>query len=85
VSISAPEWLKKRGGELRPGISGNAWFVYFEGEPQYRLTPIPTQGQHGCRVVQTINGSGLDGGGPYPTEEDAIRGGLEALRKELGW
>jgi hypothetical protein len=77
--------LKKHGGELRPVMSGNAWIVFFDGEPQHSLSPIPVSGRHSCRVMQTINGRQLDVGSSYPTEEDALRAGLEVLRQALGW
>jgi hypothetical protein len=54
-------------------------------EPQYLLIPVPIAGRFGCAVMQTINGKRLDGTGTYPTEDEALRGGLEDLRKALGW
>src|SRR5262245_22323512 len=60
MAPTTPEWLSRRGGELRPGVDSNTWQVFFDGEPQYRLTPIPVQGKHGCQIVQTINGRRLD-------------------------
>lgn len=83
--MTTPEWLAKRGGELRPGPVDQAWFVVFDGEPQYALTPTPAAGKHSCRVTQTINGKRLDGGSTHATEAEAIRSGLEELRKALGW
>ena len=47
--------------------------------------PIPAGGKHACRVSQTVNGRRLDVGATFPTTEDAVRGGLEDLRKTLGW
>jgi hypothetical protein len=83
--MRTPEWLAKRGGELREGTMRHYWFVFLNGEPQYRLTAVPAAGRFSCEVVQTVNGKRLDIGGTYPTAEDAIRGGLEELRKALGW
>jgi hypothetical protein len=83
--MTTPEWLARRGGELRPGPLGGAWYVYFDGEPQYAVTLVPVGGKHGCRVTQTINGKAMDGGGGYATEAEAIQSGLEAVRKALGW
>jgi hypothetical protein len=42
-------------------------------------------GKFGCSVTQTVNGKRLDSGASYATLEDALRGGLEDLRKALGW
>jgi hypothetical protein len=46
---------------------------------------VPVKGQYGCRITQTINGRRLDGGATYPSVEAALPGGLEELRKALGW
>ncbi len=83
MSLTTPDWLARHGGELR--TCNDAWLVFFDREPQYRLTPLPAGGQFTCEEMQTINGKRLDRGGVYPTAEDAIRGGLEDLRKALGW
>jgi hypothetical protein len=83
--VSTPDWLKQHGGELRPSKDGHSWTVYFAGEPQYVLIPVPARGAFSCRVSQTINGKRLDGQAAFPTLEDAVRGGLEDLRKALGW
>lgn len=85
MSLTAPEWLTNHGGELRSLPSGDALVVLVGGEPQYTLTAVPVGGKHGCRVVQTINGRRLDGPGTYSTVDEAVRGGLEDLRKALGW
>jgi hypothetical protein len=83
--MTIPDWLARHGGELRPGPFGSSWFVYFDGEPQYELTPIPVSGKHGCRVTQTINGKRLDCGSICATETEALQSGLEDVRKALGW
>jgi hypothetical protein len=85
AEITTPDWLAKRRGELRPSNAGIGWIVLLNGEPQYRLVPVPAAGKHSCEVVQTVNGKRLDKGGIYPTVEDALRGGLEELRMVLGW
>jgi hypothetical protein len=85
MAQTAPEWLTKRGGALRSGVDGRSWFVYFAGAPQYEVTPVPVKGKLGCEIRQTINGRRLDCAGPYATAEEAVRGGLEDLRKALGW
>jgi hypothetical protein len=83
--VNVPEWLTKRGGTLRPGIDGRSWFVCFDGQPQYEVTPIPAAGKFACEIRQTINGKRLDGKGTYPSSNDAIGAGLEELRNVLGW
>jgi hypothetical protein len=83
--MQTPDWLARRGGELRPGVGGNSQVVVFDAAPQYRLEPRPTGGKYGCRIVQSINGREVPSPGAYPSLEDAFRGGLEDLRKSLGW
>lgn len=85
MAIATPEWLTRRGGELRRGIDGSSWVVCFDGEPQYRLTVVPVSGKHGCKIVQTINDRLIPSTGTYPTATEAILGGLDDLRKILGW
>jgi hypothetical protein len=85
MAVPTPDWLALHGGELRPSIDGHSWTVYFAAEPQYLLFPVPAGGKFSCRVSQTINGKRLDSPNTYPTLEDAVRGGLEDLRKALGW
>jgi hypothetical protein len=83
--MTTPDWLARRGGELRSGPLGAPWYVYFENEPQYAVTPVPVSGKHGCRVTQTINGRCIYAGGTNGTEAEAIQIGLEEVRKALGW
>lgn len=83
MALTTPEWLARHGGELR--AEKTSWVVFFDRAPQYRLTPLPVAGKFGCEVMQTINGKRVESGGTYATMEDAIRGGLEDLRKALGW
>jgi hypothetical protein len=85
MMVTTPDWLARHGGELRASKDGHSWTVYFAGEPQYLLLPVPAGGQFSCRVTQTVNGKRLDGPTTSPTPEDAVRGGLEDLRKTLGW
>jgi hypothetical protein len=85
MAVTAPDWLTRHGGTLRPGYDARSWAVLFDGEPQYLLIPKPAGGKFTCEVMQTINGRRLDSGGIYPTADDAVRGGLEDLRKTLGW
>jgi hypothetical protein len=85
MAVTTPDWLARHGGELRPSRDGHSWSVYFAGELQYVVLPVPAKGSFSCRVTQTINGRRLDGGATYPSLEEAARGGLEDLRKALGW
>jgi hypothetical protein len=85
TSVTAPDWLTKHGGELRPSKDGQSVMVFFAGQMQYVLALDPVKGMYGCRVIQTNNGRRLDSSGSYETPEDAFRGGLEDLRKGLGW
>jgi hypothetical protein len=85
MTLAAPDWLTKRGGELLPAPDGRSRLLMFNGTPQYKLTPGPAAGRYECIVMQTVNGKRLDKGATYPTAADAIRGGLEELRGVLGW
>jgi hypothetical protein len=80
-----PAWLSRHGGAIRKGIDGRTWFVMLDNEPQYVLTPIPAAGKFACEVMQTVNGRRLQSGNVYPSVNDAMEGGLEELRKSLGW
>ena len=85
MPVNPPDWLTKHSGTLRPGIDGRSWFVCFDGQPQYEVTPIPAAGKFACEIRQTINGRRLDGKGIYSSADEAIHGGLEELQKALGW
>jgi hypothetical protein len=85
MSVTAPEWLSKHDGELRPSKDGQTYLVFFAGQMQYVLALVPAEGKFACRVTQTINGRRLDSGASYATPDEALRGGLEDLRKALGW
>jgi hypothetical protein len=85
MAITAPEWLVKRGGSLKPGPYGDVWFVMFQGGPQYKLAPVPVGGKYGCAITQTINGKPIPSTARADTADAAIQGGLEDLRKALGW
>jgi hypothetical protein len=85
VAITTPEWLTRHECTLQPATDGDSWFLMFDNNPQYELVPIPLAGKFGCAVTQTVNGKRLDRGGAYPSIEEAVQGGLEDLRKGLGW
>jgi len=85
MSVATPDWLARHGGELRANPGGEHYAVYLGPELWYVLRLVPGQGKYVCRVKQTINGRHLDSGTAHPTPDDAVRGGLEDLRKALGW
>jgi hypothetical protein len=85
MGVTTPDWLEQHGARLQASRDGNSWLVFVGSEPQYLLMPTPARGKFSCRISQTINGRRLDGAGTYATAEDAVRGGLEDLRKTLGW
>jgi hypothetical protein len=83
--MTPPEWLTRHDGTLRHGSDGRTWFVYFDGEPHYKLVPSPADGRHTCQILQTANGRRLDKGTIFSTGDEAVHGGLEELRVYLGW
>jgi hypothetical protein len=85
MAVTTPEWLTQHGGRLQASKDGGSWLVFLGEEPLYLLVPEPAKGKFSCRVAQTNNGRRLDGPTTYPTAEDAVRGGLEDLRRALGW
>jgi hypothetical protein len=85
MTVTTPAWLSQHEGELRPNRDGQSCTVYIGNQPQYVLIPVPAKGQYACRVSMTINGRRLDSPSTYATTADAIQGGLEDLRKALGW
>jgi hypothetical protein len=85
MALTTPDWLARHGGELRPSVGGRSWIVWFDDAPQYRLDPVPVRGKHSCAIIQTINGSSIPTTSISDSIEDAVRGGLEDLRKALGW
>jgi hypothetical protein len=85
LPVKTPDWLTQRGGELRLSKDTHSGSVYFAGQLQYVLIPIPAKGQFGCRISETINGRRLDGDATFATSDEALRGGLEQLRDKLGW
>jgi hypothetical protein len=85
MAVQTPEWLTKHNGSLEAGPDGRSWVVVFDQQPQYVLRPLPAAAKYGCQVMQSINGRRLESGGTYPSLDEAIQGGLEDLRKALGW
>ena len=85
MALACPDWLAQRGGDLKLASDGHTWLVMFDRGPQYAVEPVPVRGKFGPVIKQTINGKRVECTGTYPSEEDAVRGGLEDLRKALGW
>jgi len=85
MSLTCPDWLSHRGGTLKLASAGRAWLVMFDHGPQYAVEPVPVKGRFGCSIKQTINGKRIESKGVYASAEDAVRGGLEEIRKVLGW
>jgi hypothetical protein len=85
MALTTPDWLVRHDGALRQTSLPKTWVVLLRGEAQYRLVTAPAGGQHACQVTQTVNGKRLESGSKFPSEEEALRGGLEDLRKALGW
>ena len=83
--MTAPDWLTQRGGSLKLGSDGKTWFVVFAGQPNYSLIEVPVAGKSGCAIRQTINGKRIDCAGIFASKDEAISGGLDELRKALGW
>ena len=85
TTVTTPDWLAQHGAELRGNASGQSYAVYFGSNLEYVLNIVPVEGQYSCKVKQTINGRHLESGTAYPTVEEALHGGLEDLRRTLGW
>ena len=85
MPMTAPAWLVERGGNLKLGSDGATWFVLVGEQPNYSLRPVPIEGKIGCAIRQTINGRRIASSATFPTEDEALRGGLEDLRVDLGW
>ncbi len=85
MTATTPDWLAQRGVHVQESKDGLSWLVYLGNEPQYLLMAVPVKGQFGCRITQTINGRRLDSGNTYNSVDEALHGGLDELRKALGW
>lgn len=86
MTMATPDWIEKRGGQLRYSADGAAATVYLNGTPLYLLRPIPAKGKWACRITQTNNGHRLDKADlVYGNLNAAFEGGLNQLQEMLGW
>ena len=85
MALTAPDWLTRRGGTLRLHPDGSSWWVMIDDRPLYMLRAIPAQNKFGSLVEETVSGKRLESKTVYATAEEALHGGLEDLRKNLGW
>jgi hypothetical protein len=85
MAVATPDWLTKHGGDVRASKDQRRYVVYFAKEPQYVVEVVPVSGKFGTRVMQTINGRRVESNNVFPSMEEAVAGGLEDLRKHLGW
>ena len=83
--MTAPDWLAQRNGSLKLGSDGTTLYVLIAGQPNYSLVAVPVAGKFGCVIRQTVNGRRIESQGTFASQDDAIRGGLDDLRKALGW
>ena len=83
--MTTPDWLTHRDGTLKLGSDGETWYVLFAGQPNYSLAAVPVGGKFGCTILQTISGRRIESAGSFASNVEAITGGLEDLRKALGW
>jgi hypothetical protein len=85
TTITAPDWLSLRGGQIRAGVSANTWLILLSSMQEYAAVVTPAAGKFTCAVTQRNNGKRLDKGTVYPTAEAALQGGLDELKQALGW
>jgi hypothetical protein len=83
--MTMPDWLAQHDGTLRKALDSETWFVFFDGEPHYKLVPAPAAGKFECVVKQTENGKRIDKNQTFATAHEALNGGLDGLRTFLGW
>jgi hypothetical protein len=85
MALAAPEWLTQRGGGLKMGSDGHTCYVMLNDQPWYAVLPVPVAGKYGCTLIQTNNGQRIECGGTAASADEALRLGLEDLRKAMGW
>jgi hypothetical protein len=77
--------MTKREARLQLATDKRTWYVMILEQPHYSLVPVPAGGKFGCTIIQTVNGRRFDVQGTFAKPEEALRAGLEELRKILGW
>ena len=85
MALTIPAWLQQRGGHLELASDGKTWVMWFDGRANYSLEAVPVKGKFGCKISQTINGHRVPSEGTCATADAAVAGGLDDLRKALGW
>jgi hypothetical protein len=85
MNVTAPEWLTRHGCRMELASDGHTWFVLLGTKPQYALVPRPVGDKFGCWITQTNNGKPVDTSATAASPQDALKSGLEDLRKALGW
>jgi hypothetical protein len=85
MTLTAPEWLTRHDGNVKLGSDGTTWYVLLGGKPQYALTPRPVGDKFGCHITQTNNGTPVADTTKPSSRDEALKEGLEDLRKALGW
>lgn len=86
MTTTAPEWLTKRDGAMKPGIRDFITHVMIGSQPLYRLEVRPAGGKFACAVISAVTGKRLDDAAlHYADAPAALDGGLEQLRAKLGW
>lgn len=85
ATVSAPDWLTLHNGTLTASRDGKSWLVHLAGELVYVLALVPVEGQHGIKLMQTVNGLRIPVEGVHPNAETALAAGLSQLRATLGW
>jgi hypothetical protein len=83
--MQTPAWLTQHDGALKLASDRELWIVHISAKPQYTLRTVPVQGKYGCAIKQINNGQTIESSGAYPSAQEAIQGGLEDLRRALGW
>ena len=73
ADMTAPEWLTRRDGSLKPGLRDYITLVLLGGQPQYRVEVRPAVGTFEAVVTFSINGKRLDDGRAYPTPRGRVR------------
>jgi hypothetical protein len=85
MNLTAPDWLTRHGGSVKLGSDGQTWYVVLGAKPQYALVPRPVGDKFGCYITQTNSGKPIDTALTGCNPEEAVKSGLEDLRKALGW